>query len=219
MSAARPFATLALAAALTACTMAPRYERPAAPVPTSYENVEAATASATPASALPASEIGWQEFFPDPDLQALIATALDNNRDLRIATLNVQAARAQYRIQRAELLPPLDIEGTANNQRTPADLSRTGNSELTRVYSAGVNEYISPVPPAATSAEIGCCKRFVRFSCSAGRSSDKSSLKGVVGNAITPDSFLRNVVGCITRTRKQKITHKSTSARSARACL
>jgi len=138
VSAARPFATLALAAALTACTMAPRYERPVAPVPTSYENVEAATASATPASALPASEIGWQEFFPDPDLQALIATALDNNRDLRIATLNVQAARAQYRIQRAELLPPLDIEGTANNQRTPADLSRTGNSELTRVYSAGV---------------------------------------------------------------------------------
>jgi len=48
VSAARPFATLALAAALTACTMAPRYERPAAPVPTSYENVAAATASAAP---------------------------------------------------------------------------------------------------------------------------------------------------------------------------
>ena len=132
MSTLKPLATLALAAVLSACTMAPRYERPAAPVPASYENVEAAPVP------VPASDIGWHEFFPDPDLQALIATALENNRDLRIATLNVEAARAQYRIQRADLLPPLDIQGTANNQRTPADLSRTGASELTRVYSAGV---------------------------------------------------------------------------------
>ena len=133
MSAFKPLATLMLAAALTACTMAPRYERPAAPVPATYESAEAAQTAA-----IPASEIGWHEFFPDPDLQALIATSLENNRDLRIATLNVQAARAQYRIQRADLLPPLDVEGTANNQRTPAGLSSTGDSELTRVYSAGV---------------------------------------------------------------------------------
>jgi multidrug efflux system outer membrane protein len=124
--------TLSVAAALAACTMAPRYERPAAPVPGSYENVATAPAVA------PAAQIGWKEFFPDPDLQQLIATALENNRDLRVATLNVEAARAQYRIQRAELLPPLNVEGSANNQRTPADLSRTGQSELTRVYSAGV---------------------------------------------------------------------------------
>ena len=132
----RNLATLALATALTmalaACTLAPRYERPAAPVPASFENGEAAAAP------VPAAEIGWKDFFPDPELQALIATALANNRDLRVATLNVEAARAQYRIQRAELLPPIDIEGSANNQRTPADLSRTGQSELTRAYSAGV---------------------------------------------------------------------------------
>jgi multidrug efflux system outer membrane protein len=123
---------VALAASLTACTLAPRYERPATPVPAVYENVEAAAAP------VPAADIGWKEFFPDPDLQALIATALENNRDLRVATLNVEAARAQYRIQRADLVPPLDIEGSASNQRTPADLSRTGQSELTRAYSAGV---------------------------------------------------------------------------------
>ena len=123
---------LSLGAALTACTLAPTYERPVAPVSADYENVAAST------SAVPASEIGWREFFPDPDLQGLIASALTNNRDLRIATLNVEAARAQYRIQRADLVPSIAAEGSANNQRTPADLSRTGESELTRVYTAGV---------------------------------------------------------------------------------
>ena len=128
----RNFATLSLGAALTACTLAPTYERPVAPVSADYENVAASP------SAVPASEIGWREFFPDPDLQALITSALTNNRDLRIATLNVEAARAQYRIQRADLVPSIAAEGSANNQRTPADLSRTGESELTRVYTAGV---------------------------------------------------------------------------------
>src|SRR6185503_15165128 len=128
---ARPSIVAALAALLSACTLAPRYEQPAAPVPASYENVDAATA------AVPASEIGWKEFFPDPELQGLLVRALANNRDLRIATLNVEAARAQYRIQRADLVPSIDAEGSANNQRLPADLSRTGASELTRVYSAG----------------------------------------------------------------------------------
>jgi multidrug efflux system outer membrane protein len=128
---ARRLAVLALAASLTACTMAPRYERPASPVPAGYENADAA------AAVVPAAEIGWKEFFPDPELQGLITRALANNRDLRIATLNVEAARAQYRIQRSALVPPIDAEGSANNQRVPADLSRTGASELTRVYSAG----------------------------------------------------------------------------------
>ncbi len=124
--------TSSVAAVLAACTMAPRYEQPAAPVAANYENAQAT------APAVPAAEIGWHEFFPDPDLQALIASALENNRDLRIATLNVEAARAQYRIQRSGLVPSIDAEGSANNQRTPADLSRTGESELTRVYSAGI---------------------------------------------------------------------------------
>jgi len=60
-----------------------------------------------------------------------------NNRDLRIATLNVEAARAQYRIQRADLVPSIDAGGTASNQRTPASLTQSGESELTRTYSSG----------------------------------------------------------------------------------
>ncbi len=123
----------ATAAMLTACTMAPRYRQPKSPVPAAFEN-----ASATADAAVPAAEIGWREFFPDPELQDLIGRALANNRDLRIATLNVEAARAQYRIRRADLVPGIDAQGQANNQRTPASLSSTGESELTRSYSAGL---------------------------------------------------------------------------------
>ena len=128
MSFTRRFATGSAAITLTtlsACTLAPRYQQPAAPVAASYENIEAA------AAAVPASEIGWKEFFPDAELRDLIGRALLNNRDLRIATLNVEAARAQYRIQRADLVPSIDAAGVATNQRTPASVSPTGSSELT----------------------------------------------------------------------------------------
>ncbi|HEU4590385.1 MAG TPA: efflux transporter outer membrane subunit [Steroidobacteraceae bacterium] len=136
----RPLTFLAASALLSgllgACTMAPRYHRPEAPVPAAYEQVEPA---ATTAAAVPAAEIGWKEFFPDPELQDLIGRALLNNRDLRIATLNVEAARAQYRIQRADLVPPVDVTGTANNQRLPPSVSPSGQDQLTRSYSAGLS--------------------------------------------------------------------------------
>jgi outer membrane protein, multidrug efflux system len=127
----RAISAFALAAVLSACTLAPRYQQPAPPVAPAFDG-------ATEAAATPAAELGWREFFPDTELQGLIARALENNRDLRIATLNVEAARAQYRIRRADLVPAIDAVGTANNQRTPASLSSTGESELTRTYSAGL---------------------------------------------------------------------------------
>jgi outer membrane protein, multidrug efflux system len=123
--------TLLMSGALTACTMTPRLEKPAAPVAAEFEQGDAADAG-------PASDIGWREFFPDPELQDLIARALNNNRDLRIATLNVEAARAQYRIRRADLVPAIDAQGQANNQRVPASLSQTGERTLNRSYSAGL---------------------------------------------------------------------------------
>jgi multidrug efflux system outer membrane protein len=121
-----------VSAVLSACTLAPRYRQPAAPGAPAYENAPADAAAA------PAAEVSWREFFPDAELQQIIRRALDNNRDLRIATLNVEAARAQYRIRRADLVPAIDAVGQANNQRTPASLSPTGESALTRTYSAGL---------------------------------------------------------------------------------
>src|SRR4051812_19974254 len=113
-------ATAAVSAMLGACTLAPRYHQPASPVAPAYEY------AAGEGAATPAADISWHEFFPDAELQQLLRRALDNNRDLRIATLNVEAARAQYRIRQADIVPAIDAVGQANNQRTPAALSPTG---------------------------------------------------------------------------------------------
>ncbi|HMC44251.1 MAG TPA: TolC family protein, partial [Caballeronia sp.] len=129
------------------CTMAPKYERPAAPVdqtfPTGgvYDKQPDATSSAAPgdsAQAKPAVDIGWRDFFVDARLQQIVAIALKNNRDLRVSMLNVAAARSQYQITRAELLPTLDAVGSQTKSRTPRDLSLF-NQTISNQYSVGVN--------------------------------------------------------------------------------
>jgi multidrug efflux system outer membrane protein len=85
-------------AMLVGCTLAPHYERPALPVPDRFPGG---------GGSLAAADTGWHAMFRDPRLQALIALALANNRDLRVAALNVELARAQYRVQRAQLLPQI----------------------------------------------------------------------------------------------------------------
>jgi len=80
----------------------------------------------------------WQEFFPDEKLQQVIGTALTNNRDLRIAALNVERARAMYGIQRAELLPVINANGTGSKARVPADLSSSGNRQTVERYDANL---------------------------------------------------------------------------------
>ncbi|MCY7370329.1 MAG: efflux transporter outer membrane subunit, partial [Polaromonas sp.] len=137
----RATAALALLAALTAagCSFIPNYERPAAPVADSYPAYAGAAASgppnalATPATpAAPASSVPWQDFFGDPRLKQLIALALDSNRDLRVAVLNIQQARAQYGIRRADQFPTLS--GVARGSRTPGP-----EGSVTSVYQAGLS--------------------------------------------------------------------------------
>ena len=72
------------------------------------------------------SAVPWREIFPDENLRKIIETALNGNRDLRLAVLNVQRARALYGVQRAELLPAVGASGTMTRQRLPADLSSSG---------------------------------------------------------------------------------------------
>jgi multidrug efflux system outer membrane protein len=119
------------------CTLAPKYTRPAAPVPTDWPKGAAYHETKTATVAPAASELNWQEFFPDEKLQEVIATALKNNRDLRLAVLNVERARALYGIQRAELLPSINAAGSMSKQRVPADLSSTGKATTVEQY--GVN--------------------------------------------------------------------------------
>ena len=79
--------------------------------------------------------LGWQQVFPDAALQQLVKTALDHNRDLSNATLNVMAYEAQYRIQRAALLPTVDMGAGGTRQRTPARFSTSGQATTASQYS------------------------------------------------------------------------------------
>jgi outer membrane protein, multidrug efflux system len=134
----------AIAALAAGCTMAPTYERPAAPVPASfpaggvYATQPRAASDARSADGVAAADIGWRDFFVDARLQRLIDIALKNNRDLRVAMLNVQAAQAQYRIVRSELFPALSAQGYQSKQRTPRDLSVL-NQTISNTYSVGLN--------------------------------------------------------------------------------
>ncbi|MDO9385425.1 MAG: AdeC/AdeK/OprM family multidrug efflux complex outer membrane factor [Thiobacillus sp.] len=126
--------TLALAAALAGgCTMIPSYERPAAPVAAGFPNAAPAAAEATPADA-----IVWRDYFADVRLREVIVLALANNRDLRVAALNIEKARAQYRIQRADLFPAVGATGSQNAARLPGDLTSSGEAEVNRSYSATI---------------------------------------------------------------------------------
>lgn len=99
---------LAAALLLAGCSLIPTYERPAAPVPTTFPGDPAQPAGPA-AAALP-----WQDFFTDPRLAGLIQTALANNRDLRVSVLNIEQARAQFQIERSALFPALGLTGTGS---------------------------------------------------------------------------------------------------------
>jgi outer membrane protein, multidrug efflux system len=130
----RLFSGLALAAVLfTGCTMIPKYTRPEAPVPADWPRGPAYEKTREKTSAAP--DLPWRQFFTDERLQTIIGTALQNNRDLRVAALNVDRARALYRIQRAELLPRLETGVVASKQRVRI----SGQKGLVTLEEYGVN--------------------------------------------------------------------------------
>lgn len=131
MTALRKPALMLLTLALSGCSLAPSYERPQAPVAQSWS---AATQTGTAAASLE-----WQRFIVDPDLRQLVSIALDNNRSLRQTLLDIEQARAQYRIQRADRVPGLNGSANGNRQRLPADLSNSGGSGVSSSYQVGVS--------------------------------------------------------------------------------
>ena len=124
----------ALAWMLGGCSLIPEYQRPESPVPAQYPQGGVYRA-------MPTSD--WHGMFHDPALQQLIGAALLNNRDLRVAALNVEAFQAQYRIQRADLLPAVSATGAGKRQQLPGDVTGTGKSAITSNYSAtlGLSAY------------------------------------------------------------------------------
>jgi outer membrane protein, multidrug efflux system len=123
---------------LSACTLEPRYIRPDAPLVMAEHNVVSGT---------PAEDLGWREFFPDPQLQQLIVLALANNRDLRVAALNVAIAQTRYRTQRADLFPTIAASTAEQAEHLPVSVLEASlpgaspspqGSIVSRTYTAGL---------------------------------------------------------------------------------
>lgn len=122
----RPLGLLAASLSLgllSACSLTPEYERPAAPVPTTF----AGSVSEAAVPVLPA----WSDFVADDRLRQVVTLALQNNRDLRVAMANVEQVRAQYRIQRANQAPTVNLGVTGNRQASEG-------GDITSTYTAGL---------------------------------------------------------------------------------
>lgn len=119
----------------TGCTMEPKYEKPVAPVDATWPEGSAyklQNENQQPATDI--SQLGWQSFFADEHLRGVIELALENNRDMRIAALNVERARILYGIQHSDLLPRINAGAGAGKQSLPADLSGIGDRNEASTY-------------------------------------------------------------------------------------
>ncbi|WP_029914028.1 efflux transporter outer membrane subunit [Caulobacter sp. UNC358MFTsu5.1] len=125
--------TLLAASALSACTLAPKTVRPALAVDNAWPIAAANTGSTTSAA-----DLAWRDVFIDPRLQGVIDLALTNNRDLRVAVLNIEQSRAQYRIQRAALVPAVDATGTATKGQSSSAQVIAGGDRSVEVYTANL---------------------------------------------------------------------------------
>jgi multidrug efflux system outer membrane protein len=171
---------------LSGCSFIPDYLRPDMPVslfwPTgpAYDNAgQGQGATGTQLEA----DLEWKDFFRNPELRGLIKQALDNNRDLRVAALNIEVARATYQIQDANLLPTVDAGTSFTRQRTPKGLSLTGQAATTNTYTAnlGVTSYEVDLFGRLRSLSSQALEQF--FATEEARTSTQIALVAEVANA------------------------------------
>ena len=123
-------AALLAAVALAACTMIPDYERPAPPVPEAFPGAQEA--------GTPAAQLDWREFLADERLRAVVEQALAGNRDLRVATLNVERVGALLSIRRSELWPAIGVQGAGQRIQLPEKMTDSGEAEVVERYAVEV---------------------------------------------------------------------------------
>ena len=129
----RPVVAAALAAVwLSACNLAPKYEQPALAVPDSIAAGAARSIEASESALDTAKALNW---VANPQLRQVVALALSHNRDLRVAVANMEKARAQYGITRADLLPSVTAQAQGTRSRNSADLSN-GQSTVSEQFTA-----------------------------------------------------------------------------------
>jgi hydrophobe/amphiphile efflux-1 (HAE1) family protein/NodT family efflux transporter outer membrane factor (OMF) lipoprotein len=130
---------VAAATVLGGCgSLTPAHVPPVAPVASAWPVAVAAAVAPSAASAPSAQALGWSDLVTDARLREVIARALDQNRDLRVAMLNIELARATYRIQRAAQRPTLNATGALSASGTPAEAASSGRDTVSRQYSVGL---------------------------------------------------------------------------------
>lgn len=123
--------------ALAGCTsLAPDYARPMLPVPATLNGTNGPNGSEGTALAPETGPMGWQDFLQEPRLRELVALALQNNRDLRVAVLAIEKARAQYGVEQSSRFPAVGATAAGNRTRTADDLNTSGRSPTSSQYSA-----------------------------------------------------------------------------------
>ena len=135
------FMLLGVFLVLGGCSLTPVYKQPDAPVPPTWPTGPAYSDNQPTDGAADAPDLAWRDFFTDERLQEVIATALDNNRDLRLAAWNVQRARGIYGIQRAALFPALDATASGSKKRVPADISSSGERYTAEQYDVNLGVF------------------------------------------------------------------------------
>jgi len=134
------FVAVLLPVFIAGCSMMPKLETPKPDIAASWPSGEAYKLDYTEGKA---SDIAWEDYFKSENLKKLINIALENNRDLRIASLNIEKAAAAYRIQKTDLLPTVNAGVSGARTATPEDLTASGRAVTTSVYRAnlGVTAY------------------------------------------------------------------------------
>lgn len=123
----RSIAACVLLGLLSACSQLPTYQRPEVALPEQWP-VRSDDAAASPASA----DLAWQHFVRDERLRALVQQALENNRDLRVAVLQIEQARAQFRVSSADVWPTVQAGVTGSRVTTGKD------QPIESTYTAGL---------------------------------------------------------------------------------
>lgn len=123
--------TILITLLVFSCNPIPKYSRPNSPVPEMIATQEQD-------DEMPIAAIKWQEFFRNDDLKQIIQTTLENNRDLKIAVLNIDAARALYRVSRSELMPNLEANFSVSKQRIPSNAIPGNFNVIPTLYDANL---------------------------------------------------------------------------------
>ncbi|MDB6079945.1 MAG: multidrug transporter [Akkermansiaceae bacterium] len=184
---------LTIPALLGSCSLEPLLEKVSSPVSGQFPGNSGGDVPA---------DISWQKFFTDPRLKKLVSLALDNNRDLRVAALNVEQVRAQYRISRADLFPTVDLGASGTRSRTPSSLAGGAGAANVRSYdvSVGVTAYELDIFGRVRSLNHQALEQY--FASDAARIGAQISLVAEVANQYFTERALLEQIELSERTLK-----------------